>query len=50
MAMYAAIWPPIHGNTQWQNLFNTLPQTYRALVTAGGQLDLSTRPAISGSS
>jgi ABC-2 type transport system permease protein len=26
----------------WQDLFNTLPQTYRALFTAGGQLDLST--------
>jgi ABC-2 type transport system permease protein len=42
VALYAAIWPSIRGNTQWQDLFNTLPQTYRALFTAGGQLDLST--------
>src|SRR6516164_7623134 len=42
VALYAAIWPSIQGNSRWQELFNTLPQTYRALFTAGGQLDLST--------
>jgi ABC-2 type transport system permease protein len=42
VALYAAMWPSIQGNTQWQNLVNTLPPTYRALFTAGGQLDLST--------
>jgi ABC-2 type transport system permease protein len=42
VALYAVIWPSIRGNTRWQELFNTLPQTYRALFTAGGQLDLST--------
>jgi ABC-2 type transport system permease protein len=42
VALYAMIWPSIQGNTRWQDLFNTLPQTYRALFTAGGQLDLST--------
>jgi ABC-2 type transport system permease protein len=35
VALYAAIWPSIQGNNQWQQLFNTLPQTYRALFTAG---------------
>ena len=42
VALYAAIWPSIQGNSRWQELFNTLPQTYRAIFTAGGQLDLST--------
>ena len=42
VALYAAMWPSIQGTTQWQDLVNTLPQTYRALFTAGGQLDLST--------
>ena len=42
VALYAAIWPSIQGNSRWQELFNTLPQTYRAMFTAGGQLDLST--------
>ena len=42
VALYAAIWPSIRGNNQWQELFNTLPHTYRALFAAGGQLDLST--------
>jgi ABC-2 type transport system permease protein len=42
VALYAVIWPSIQGNSRWQELFNTLPQTYRALFTAGGQLDLST--------
>jgi len=42
VALYAAIWPSIQGNSRWQELFNTLPPTYRALFTAGGQLDLST--------
>jgi ABC-2 type transport system permease protein len=42
VALYAAIWPSIRGNAQWQDLFSTLPPTYRALFTAGGQLDLST--------
>jgi beta-exotoxin I transport system permease protein len=36
------IWPSIRGNTRWQELFNTLPQTYRAIFAAGGQLDLAT--------
>jgi ABC-2 type transport system permease protein len=34
--------PSIRGNTSWQELFNTLPQTYRAIFTASGQLNLST--------
>jgi ABC-2 type transport system permease protein len=42
VALYAAIWPSIRGNTSWQELFNTLPQTYRAIFTASGQLNLST--------
>jgi ABC-2 type transport system permease protein len=42
VALYAVIWPSVRGNSRWQDLFNTLPQTYRALFTAGGQLDLST--------
>jgi ABC-2 type transport system permease protein len=42
VALYAVIWPSIRGNNRWQELFNTLPQTYRAIFTAGGQLDLST--------
>lgn len=40
--MYSAIWPSIRGNSQWQRLFDTLPESYRALFTAGGQLDLGT--------
>jgi beta-exotoxin I transport system permease protein len=42
IAMYAAIWPTVKGNTQWRQLFDTLPESYRALFTAGGQIDLST--------
>ena len=42
VALYAVMWPSIRGNSRWQELFNTLPQTYRAIFTAGGQLDLST--------
>jgi beta-exotoxin I transport system permease protein len=42
VALYAVIWPSIRGNNSWQDLFSTLPETYRALFTAGGQLDLST--------
>lgn len=42
VALYAVIWPSIRGNSRWQELFNTLPQTYRAIFTAGGQPDLST--------
>jgi ABC-2 type transport system permease protein len=42
ITLYAVIWPSIRGNSRWQELFNTLPQTYRAIFTAGGQLDLST--------
>jgi beta-exotoxin I transport system permease protein len=42
VALYAVIWPSIRGNNSWQELFNTLPKTYRAIFTAGGQLDLST--------
>jgi ABC-2 type transport system permease protein len=41
IAVYAVIWPSIRGNTSWRNLFDTLPQTYRALFAAGGTLDLS---------
>ena len=42
IALYAVIWPSVRGNTRWRELFNTLPETYRALFTAGGQIDLST--------
>lgn len=42
IAMYAAIWPSVRGNTSWRDLFSTLPQTYRALFTASGTIDLST--------
>ncbi|HVB46347.1 MAG TPA: ABC transporter permease subunit [Streptosporangiaceae bacterium] len=42
IALYAVIWPSVRGNTRWRELFDTLPQTYRALFTAGGQIDLST--------
>ena len=42
VAIYAVIWPSIRGNTSWRNLFDTLPQTYRALFTASGTIDLST--------
>jgi ABC-2 type transport system permease protein len=42
VALYAAIWPSVKGNTQWQDLFNTLPESYRALFTVSGQIDLST--------
>jgi ABC-2 type transport system permease protein len=40
--MYAAMWPSIRGNSRWQEVFNTLPQAYRAMFTAGGQVNLST--------
>ena len=42
VALYAAIWPSVRGNTSWRDLFSTLPEAYRALFTAGGQIDLST--------
>lgn len=42
IALYAVIWPSIRGNTSWRTLFDTLPQTYRALFTASGTIDLST--------
>ncbi len=42
VTLYAAIWPSVRGNSKWQDLFSTLPSTYKALFTAGGQLDLST--------
>jgi hypothetical protein len=42
IALYAVIWPSVRGNTSWRNLFDTLPQTYRALFTARGTIDLST--------
>jgi ABC-2 type transport system permease protein len=42
IALYAVIWPSVQGNTSWRNLFDTLPQTYRALFTASGTIDLST--------
>jgi ABC-2 type transport system permease protein len=42
IALYAVIWPSLRGNTRWQQLFNTLPQAYRAMFAANGQLDLST--------
>jgi ABC-2 type transport system permease protein len=42
IALYAVIWPSVRGNTSWRNLFDTLPQTYRALFTASGTIDLST--------
>ena len=48
IALYAVIWPSVRGNTRWQELFNTLPQAYRALFTSGGQLDLSTAPGYLG--
>jgi beta-exotoxin I transport system permease protein len=42
IALYAVIWPSVRGNASWRNLFDTLPQTYRALFTASGTMDLST--------
>jgi ABC-2 type transport system permease protein len=42
VGLYAVIWPSVRGNARWQELFSTLPATYRALFAAGGQLDLST--------
>ena len=42
IALYAVIWPSIRGNDSWRNLFDTLPQTYRALFTASGTIDLGT--------
>ena len=42
IAIYAVIWPSVRGNTNWRNLFDTLPETYRALFTASGTIDLST--------
>ena len=42
IALYAVIWPSVRGNTSWRNLFGTLPETYRALFTASGTIDLST--------
>jgi ABC-2 type transport system permease protein len=50
IALYAVIWPSVRGNTSWRNLFDTLPETYRALFTASGTIDLSTRVGISASS
>lgn len=41
IALYAVIWPSIRGNTRWQQLFDTLPQAYRALFTASGTINLS---------
>ena len=42
IAMYAAFWPSIRDNNQWRELFDTLPQAYRAMFTASGTLNLST--------
>jgi ABC-2 type transport system permease protein len=42
IALYAVIWPSVRGNTSWRDLFDTLPETYRALFTASGSIDLST--------
>jgi ABC-2 type transport system permease protein len=42
IAVYAVIWPSVRENSGWRNLFDTLPQTYRALFTASGTIDLST--------
>jgi type II secretory pathway component PulM len=42
VTVYAVIWPPVRGNASWRDLFNTLPQAYRALFTASGTIDLST--------
>ncbi|HEX6933506.1 MAG TPA: ABC transporter permease subunit [Streptosporangiaceae bacterium] len=42
IAIYAVIWPSVRGNVRWRDLFDTLPQTYRALFTASGTVDLST--------
>jgi ABC-2 type transport system permease protein len=42
IALYAVIWPSVRGSTSWRNLFDTLPQTYRALFTARGTIDPST--------
>jgi ABC-2 type transport system permease protein len=42
IALYAVIWPSVRGNTSWRNLFDSLPQTDRALFTASGTIDLST--------
>ena len=42
IGLYAVIWPSVRGNASWRNLFDTLPETYRALFTASGTIDLST--------
>jgi beta-exotoxin I transport system permease protein len=42
IAVYAVIWPSVRGNARWRDLFDTLPQAYRALFTASGTVDLST--------
>ncbi len=42
IGLYAVIWPSVRGNASWRNLFDTLPETYRALFTASGTMDLST--------
>ncbi|HEX9064097.1 MAG TPA: ABC transporter permease subunit [Streptosporangiaceae bacterium] len=42
ITVYAVIWPSVRGNVRWRELFDTLPQTYRALFTASGTIDLST--------
>ena len=42
IALYAVLWPSLRGNSQWRQLFDTLPKGYRALFTVGGSIDLST--------
>lgn len=42
IGLYSAFWPSLHGSSQWRQLFETLPKSYRALFTVGGSIDLST--------
>ena len=42
IGVYAAFWPSLRGNTSWRQIFDTMPKSYKALFTVGGQLDLGT--------
>lgn len=42
IGVYAAFWPSLRGNTSWRQVFDTMPKSYKALFTVGGQIDLTT--------
>ena len=46
IALYAVIWPSVRGNTSWRNLFDTLPETYRALFTASAEVQHPITPRL----